>query len=258
MSLGSIFNHQGAIDAEYVAAHEADIQALPDGPAREAFFALLKADTENKDGQDHFVAARKAVNEKSAAYDKALAENEKLNPPQNQAQLVAEVVAAHRGVKIAPKGEAAIAAAKKIVDRLTKELARADEKSKAQIEAKLDQAKVALALAEKPAKAKEALHHAVTALALARDTLIKANADARKLQQDYGKAVLNWLAVNPDKKSDLQVRREAADASNQRIAAQIKAKPPTGRKVWPIEQVLQNAGRARKEARQPRTYFGPR
>jgi hypothetical protein len=254
MSL-SVFDQFGNVDQSAIASNEVAIEALAE-PARKALFDLIAADQAARDGDARLTAARKDLQEKSVAHDRALDANNKLNKPMTHQEALLDVIAVGRGEKPAPRGEAAIIAAKTMVSDLTKKFADADEKAKPKIKAQLDQACAALASAEKPAKAKEALHRAIEAVALARAELTQAISAFKQLEIAKGNAVLAWMNSQTDKPTALDIARASAKADADRRHQQNLAAPaPKGPKEWPLEVVMKNRGNVK---RTPRQYLGPR
>jgi hypothetical protein len=248
----SVFDQYGNVAA--AAVTDEAIEALPE-LQRARLTELISADLAAREGQARLAAARKDENEKRAAHDKAHDEHNALNRPVTHQQALLDAIEANRtGKSPTPKGNAAVTAARKAVDDLTKKLATADEKAQPPIKAQLHQAKVALASLEKPARAKEALRVAVEALVLAQAELTRATADARRLDLAKGSAVLAWMNAQTDKPTDLDIRRAAAKADAERRRAEMP-EPPPGRKIWPLETVMAARGAMKH---QTRTNFRPR
>jgi hypothetical protein len=227
----------------------AEIEALDDVKL-EKLSALVAADNAVREAEDRLALARKSVREKQVVYHEAMVVHGRYYKPVTQQQLIADALAAQRGVAAKPSAEANIKALTATVAKLEK--AAKSDRADADVEAKLKAARTELAIAELPARVIDANN----ALAEAQSEVTKAWRALRDAEPARGEAIVGWLEVNRDDvTTHLDLVRGAARATaEQARAAKLKNPEPAGPKVWPLEKNL----KARGAQRSPRTYFGPR
>jgi hypothetical protein len=228
-------------------ALSAEIEKLDD-VKRETLFALVAADRALIEAEHRLASARKVVHERQTVYHEAMVVHRKFNPPLTQQDLIADALAAQRGV-VKPSPEAKLKALAATVAKLEK-AAKADRDDK-DVADKLKAARTELAIAELPARVLDANN----ALAEAQAEVNKAYRAVKDAEPTRNEASAAWFAVNSDRVTHLDLVRGAAKATaDQARAAKAKEPVTTGPKVWPLEKNLMARGAQRK----PRTYFGVR